>query len=213
MRRFDGRSGQKTNNRGSRRRARFAQDRVMGSGSIKPPAGVVTYGGPLRVPRHLSGLDSSTFELVLAATFTGATPVNNVFSSDPSGDQDWADFQGIYTEYRVLAMTLQYIPNVVGTGTPAGATAPIYVVGDHQSNAALTSYAVAASYADMSPKSLLLPWQKSIRMSGTQEAQYLGVAVAPTIGLYYIKIFGTGIAAAGFGQTILRHLVQFRGRA
>ncbi len=187
-----------------------------GADSINPSSQVIEYKGPLRVPREISGLDIYTTELIVSAFLTSTVGgvIANVFSADPTGDVDWANFSGNYVEYRVLAVTVEYIANILDATIAGLAYAPIYIVSDRQLATPIASYGTAAGYRDVIKSPLNRNWTKTARMADVDTSGFSSTGGAPGAGLNYIKVFATGLTVSTtYGNTILRHLVQFRGRA
>lgn len=199
------------------RRRRPSNRRSMNPQSklTNPSASTVMYLGPIRPLPQKFGLDDNTSELTLTSvcTSTAGGQITTVISSDPTGAQDWANFQAIWDEYRVLALSLQYVPNQIGGNVAAVAYSPIYTAGTHANGTAFTSYQDAAQVSTGQQHYLNQPWRQSIRMSSPEEASWTITSSAQGFAFMYVKVFAANLGnAVNYGQYISRWLVQFRAR-
>lgn len=172
--------------------------------------GTLKYQGPPRVlAEQLVILD---LLLDVPVTSTAGGTIADVETDIPTGSPDFASTQALFAEYRILCMTLQFIPNVTGGNVALVAYAPFYVVWDATSSVtALTSYVNATNYPISRQKSLNQPWSINHKMDGVEEATF--VPVTSAIVDFSFKTFATGLTAATtYGRYIIRWKTQFRGR-
>lgn len=179
---------------------------------LSPPASVLQYTGPLTVPGSFSDTDTITriFNISAFLTSSATGVIQNVYSSDPTVDTDFASMQNLYSEYRVLVTYIEYSPNYLNFLPATVLSAPIYITADRQTNTPLANYAQALGDVDCLKKTLMRPWKKQIRMSGILNATYGVITGAPAF-LNYIKLFSTGLSnSTTYGNINTYHLVQFR---
>lgn len=200
----------------SRKQAKKAVVRRGGrpQGNVNPDASDVIYRGPLRVPGSLENLDRivSNFHFVIQATSDGSGKLTSVLRTDPSSAADWSNFTGSYHEYRVLAMQVRFEPSNRYSKTTT-ICQPIICVVDHNTSAALTSYAQAYGHASSEIVTLEDPWKRDWRMNDVQEADFVVTSVAPSqVG--GVKVYGDGLSVSTvYGMYFITWLVQFRGRS
>jgi len=166
-----------------------------GEREVSPTA--ITYRGPVQMSADL--LQSNTYTIVCSqevpVTSTVGGAITNVFSSNPTGTTGWGGFQSVFDEYRVLAFDIMYMPNNrYDSGLTVNQTA-LLTVGDHNANAALSSYTNAANYESLKMCNTGDPWRRSMFMNGVQEAAWINTTASP-LNNYYIKIFATGVAVS-----------------
>jgi len=203
----------KNNNQRGDKRNNFNRTMILQN----PSSSVTRWNGPVAVPRGRTGEDTQFSYLTLTGYLTSAAGVggliNNVFSSDPTGALDWSSFANLYTEYRVLAVTFKYCPNllnaVISTVT---IVSPVFVVIDRQSNAVFTGYNAPSNYSSMKPMYLNNTYRLKLNMADVSNSTYTPIN-SSTPNPTYIKLFGTpNTANQQFGVYILKYAVEFRAR-
>lgn len=209
--------------RGSKNRKKKGSPKGKGLSMAGPSEVAVKYTGPIWDRRFRENRNLVVVDLIAQGAISSSAGgiINNVFTS---GSVTWPTFStwaGLYDEYRVLGMQLEFFPsNRYSKATTV--CNPGYGVVDHADSAALTTYAQAATYASARILSLEDPWTDRseyrgssvpslvIRMDGVEEAQWL--PVASTSSFLAIKLYFNGLTAStGYGMFMLRGLVQFRG--
>lgn len=150
--------------------------------------------------------------LDVAVVSTAGGIIADIVYDIPTASPDWASCQAIYAEYRILAMTVQFVPNIYGGNVAATLYAPFYVVWDATGTAvALASYAAATNYPVSSQRALNAPWTIIHKMDGAVEATF--VPTTSAIVDYAFKTFASGLTAAtSYGRYVIRWKTQFRGR-
>lgn len=179
------------------------------------PMNAPFYNGPTRFYSEKNELHTTTAVCVaegpLSSDVTGT--INIVIADNPSAlgsNPNWTALQGVYDEYRILAVEMKYCPNDRYNRGVSVYTAPVYGVIDHDANTALTSYANAARYESCKQLSLDTPWTMIARMSEFSEATFLNTN--GPVSRYYLKFYGTGLTAStNYGRIIYTYRVQFRG--
>lgn len=179
---------------------------------------LIIYRGPVSSRKTQEGLD--TLEVSLKSTanmITASGVIADVFSNDPSGASDWSSYGASYTEFRVLAMMLEYEPNNLMYQNVSGASnygyGPIVVTKEHTSNVtALSSLAAAIAISGAKFRSAIKGWKETWRMSGTEEAQFQSVGSPAVTGS--IKVYGGSVVSNSttIGSYVTTYLVQFRAR-
>ncbi len=127
---------------------------------------------------------------------------------------DWASFQSIYNEFRILGMKSTFHPvnkyNVPTTST----VTPVWSVVDRGDATALASIGAAAAQGSAQLVDPSTSFSREARMASVEEAQFLPIANAPAAGeQFYIKLYSSGNTASIYlydYHTVL--LVEFRGR-
>lgn len=144
-------------------------------------------------------------------TSTAGGVINDVYTDVPNNSPDWTSAAAIFAEYRVLAMTVNFIPNIQGGNVAAIAYAPLYVVWDTGGVTALASYAAASNFPVTHFRALNQPWAITHKMNGVEEGLF--VIVSSPVVDYSFKLFATGLTAVtNYGRCLVRWHVQFRGR-
>jgi len=188
-----------------------------------PSETALKYTGPIWSARMRENRNMLVVDLQAqgALTSTGGGVINTTWTSSSSTFPNFAAYAGLFDEFRVLGMHLEFFPaNRYSKSTTI--CMPGFGVVDHADGTALTSYAQAATYASNRILSLEDPWTDrseyrgssvpalKIRMDGVEEAQWL--PTASTSAFIFIKLYFNGLTAStDYGMFILRGLVQFRG--
>jgi len=181
---------------------------------MPPNDQALVYKGPIKLK---SEKDQALTE-ILPMNFTGAIAssaggiIDTNYSSDPSsyGLSDWTNFQGLYVEYRVLGVRLEYFPNNRYNKSTTVCT-PLIVLVDREVGT-LGGYQVAMSHESATKHSLEDPWIKEARMNGPDEAQWIDTTTSPS-SIYYIKFYSDGLSVSTtYGRSFVYLLIEFRGR-
>jgi hypothetical protein len=186
--------------------------------SVNPSPRAITYTGPTRLPAALQQNDTMTTQLNNSGQLTssGAGVIATVFGAylQMSTSADFANFQSLYSEYRILSMEVEFIPwNSFNTPTTT-TQAPLYTVTDRQTATALASVAQAINYDSLLAVVPQKRFKRSIKMDSTDEANWIAIGSSPATGSnFYVKLYSSGNANSTiFYDFIARVLVQFRGR-
>jgi hypothetical protein len=205
--------------KGSRRSARGSS----GASKQGPSDVALKYRGPIWNTRLRENLNSIVVDLFSSGQLTSSAGgiINQVFTSSSTSFQNFSTWAGLYEEFRILGIQLEFYPNNRYSKTTTSCI-PGFGVVDHADTSALTSAAQALGYASCRILSVEDPWSDRseyrgssvpalrIRMAGAEEAQWL--PTASTAGLLAIKTYFTGLTASTqYGLFLFRALAQFRG--
>lgn len=186
-----------------------------------PKDSEITYNGPIRMYPLAVDHDQVTLCEILPVVLTSGVAYTSFVSANPafaSGFSDWAD---IFSEYRTLGMSVQFIPNYANsfTGGNSIPLAPWVTVVDHDStNLAVTlTLADAEKYSTLEVSPANQAWTRIAKMMSVEEANYLPSAVASSnpdlYGVkYLIETIGGAATAAAFGYLVVYRNVEFRTR-
>jgi len=176
---------------------------------MDPPSNALMYRGPPTTPVEQHVVMDLLVDAPLTSTAGGV--IADVIQDYPVSSPDWAGAISIFAEYRVLAMTVQFIPNQTGGNIAATLYAPLYLVWDAANTAALSSYAAASNYTICRQKSINQQFKLTHYMAGVEESEFVATT-APTVD-YAFKFYATGLTAStNYGRTLTRWKCQFRGR-
>ncbi len=185
---------------------------------FNPSPTALIYKGPSRLPKAPQQNDVYSTQLNNQGSIvTSASGViATVFDAyaQLSTPSDWTNLAGLYTEFRILSMEVEFVPwNTYNTPTTT-ALAPIYSVEDRTSNLALSSIAGAMQYDSMKVTMPSKRFVRTIKMNSTDEAVWTPVGSSPaTASRMYIKLYSSGngnnVTVYDF---VTRIIVQLRGR-
>lgn len=185
-------------------------------GAARVSSSAVSYRGSVTLPRVSEADDTimSNFitDGVVASDVTGV--IAAVFQTPDltSNPQFLAQFP-LYNEFRILAMSVQFVPNAENSVVSAVDYRPLYEVDFRENNLPLTSYAQASGFASMRSHSVNRKFSSALHMSGVAEAKWLSSPLAgPTS--FGVKWYADSLTAATpYGRYRQVFLVQFRNRA
>lgn len=173
--------------------------------------GLILYKGPVRLPR--SGDSARPVKVNgfynAACTTSAGGVVDVVFGSSPAVLNEWTSWQGLYHEYRVLAIELTYIPvkNISNWAYGVGST-----VVDRQTSAALGSVTAATNHESHVAFQMFNKWTRTARMMGNPDDKWTDIS--SPISTFYIKCYSSGNSTIQtIGQFFLTYLVEFRTKA
>lgn len=180
--------------------------------STKTAETAAVYRGPI-ISRQDRG-QSDAIEVLVSFTGSiasnGAGAIVDVIGNDPSASGDFASYQNIYDEFRVLGEQLEYFPNDRYSKATTKCT-PLIVVKDRNDTAALASYSSAIQYASAEKRSIEDPWIEQMRMVGIEDAGFISTA-SPAANRWF-KFYGDGLTVSTtYGRYFFYMRVQFRGR-
>jgi len=203
----------KSSRKKGRKTGKRAAPRATGSG---PPDGATVYRGPLRVPRNGQQAVVRNLNLTAVVQASSGGVVSASFSTNPSSSPDWSALAALYTEFRILALKVTYLPlyNVafaavsnVNSGIPLA-----FCVSRNPSASPPATFAAAIQIQPYRWFTASRSMSFSTRAMGTNEMAWLTTA-APAA---YAQIFlvGSGFTASQTqGTAISEFLVQFRNPA
>lgn len=200
-----------TANRAKRRRGRQTN-------RMNPNPQVVRYRGPTRLPNSNQQNDLMTTQInntgQVASSASGV--VSTVFDSylQLSTPSDWTNLSGLYTEFRILSMEVEFIPWNTYNMPTTTVLAPMYAVCDRSSGSSLTTAAQAVAYDSVKTIMPSKKWKKTIKMDSLEEAQWTQVGASPpTTSRMFIKLYSSGNSnSITLYDFVARVVVQLRGR-
>ncbi len=173
--------------------------------------GTVVYTGPIRKPglaRSMGDLKTMELRYYAALSSDAGGLIDDVISNNPSSGSGWSSFAGIYGEYRVLGVRLDFKPSDRYSKVTS-LTTPGFVVIDNESSSSLASTAAATGYYTAKFISLDDPWSLEMRMGETDQADFLPTA-SPS-STQWAKFYLDGMSASkSYGGILVTLLVQFK---
>jgi hypothetical protein len=195
-------------------------------GGVEPGAASLKYSGPIWDRGALGNRDMVTANLVYQTTQSsnGAGIMTGVFDQTMTGMIGWSYWAGLYDEFRVLGMQLEFFPVNRYSKLTAVCTPGVGVI-DRDSNGPLISLANGFGYASCRILSLEDPWADrhfykgnceppiTFRMDGVNDATWTTTAAPSGTNKPAIKFYFSGLTASTpYGLFVQRALVQFRGK-
>ncbi len=190
-------------------------NKMKKKGQINPSPNTIVYKGPIKLPKSINEAEVYTLQSSFAAELTSsvAGAITSVLGSWPSSLSDWANIVATFHEVRTLGMRFIYQPsNKYNRGTVT--TRPIASVVDHSDSGSIASYTSAANHESGKLHSLDDSFSVTVKMTGTEEAQFQDVATAAATGnRFYIKLYADGLSlSTSYGVYFVQYLYQVRGR-
>ncbi len=190
------------------------------SAKLAPSATSGSYKGPTRLPKGFGQNDLMTTQINNQGTMSTSSGglLNTVFDwyLQASSSTDWPSLAGLYTEFRVLSMEVEFIPwNKYNQAlAPTANLAPVYSVVDRTSSAPLTTIASAIDYESVEVSDPSERFRRSVKMNSLEEGQWIAMGSVPGTGARcYIKLYSAGnVASTNLYDFVSRTIVQFRGR-
>ncbi len=183
-----------------------------------PGATALVYSGPSRLPRSMQQDDLMMTQINNAGALqtSAAGLLNTVFDaySQMSTPADFASFQNLYTEYRILSMEIEGIPWNTFNMPTTNVLTPLYTMEDRANNSPVTSQVAAIDYESCKVFMPSKRWVRTIKMHSPEEAQWVAIGSSPaTASRLYIKLYSAGNSnSITLYDFVARVLVQFRGR-
>jgi len=179
-----------------------------------PPASVSVYSGPHRLPASAKNLRTVVTTLSSYDTSDFTTGVTGVLASavnnDPSGYGDWSSLAAIYDDFRVLHMSLHFVP--ISRYTTLLTKRPVLTAIDNDSTGVPTSYGATANFESAVIRSIEDPFSMEHSMSGPPDDDFI-TTIAPA-ATWAFKFYSDGNTASSLlGAALVTLIVQFRGRA
>ncbi len=183
-----------------------------------PSPSIIQYNGPSRLMKADQQNDLMTTQINNAGTVatSASGAVTTVFDAyaQMSTPSDWTNLSGLYTEYRILSMEIEFNPwNTYNTASTT-VLAPMYTVVDRNNNTPLASVAQAIGYDSCKCTLPSRKFKRVIKMDSIEEAQWIAVASSPaTAARLYVKMYSTGNSTTiNLYDFVTRIVVQLRGR-
>jgi hypothetical protein len=178
--------------------------------SRNPSSQALIYRGPVTLPQEELATTTVLYDYPLTSSAGGV--VSDVFADIPNGSPDWTGFSAVYSEYRILAFKIQFIPLLTGAAIAANLYNVLYIVWSTDASVTpLASYTDAVNHPVKRAGSLNQNLSLTHKMTGAEESLFVDV----TSGVvdYTFKTFSTGLTpSTNYGRYLLTLVIQFRGR-
>lgn len=200
----------KTNNNKRNRKRLPVTDQARQTDFLPPPnASATVYMGPVPQRTAENGIVALLRADAAFASGSGTSFVS-ILDNNPSGCDNWTEYSNAWSEYRVLAIRVEYQPIQI-VNTSAVTAAPLVHSVIHQpSLTAPTNFGQAFSIGDAKLGSTMRKFVRTWRMSGTAEATYQNtLAPAATSLAVTSSAFGLTTGTT-YGYAFITYLVQFR---
>lgn len=185
--------------------------RMRGSRNIPrpPPASVLSYKGIIPYNASETGITTLLRDEFSLSTGAG-TAISANLDNNPSGTDNWSEYSTSWSEYRVLGIRFQFVPQYA-VNTAAVATSPFAHSILHMKAApAIVSYGQCFSYGDAKFGHVTKPFLREWRMDSAEEGTFLDCS-APALTAYTFTYYADSLTAATiYGILFRTWLVQFR---
>jgi len=177
----------------------------------------LVYKGPLFPRASMQANHVDVVRLVFSTQVTASASGNIyvVTTNNPGSATDFAAYAGLYTEFRVIASRVQWVPIAQGfqSGAQTNVQQPVVVYSSRGDNTFSAPSNFANAYDNDGAKVHNIGKQFSVtmRMSGDGDSAW-GLTLSPGLS-WCIYVYSNGLtASAAYGYTFCDYLVQFRGR-
>lgn len=184
--------------------------KAMRSNIPRPPsASVLAYKGLIPYNASETGITTILRDVVSLSTGVG-TSVSGNLDNNPSGTDNWSEYSTSWSEYRVLGVRFQFVPQYA-VNTAAVATSPLAHSVLHMKSApSIVSYSQCNSYGDSRFSHITKPFSREWRMNSAEEGTYVDCA-SPALTAYIFTYYADSLTAATiYGILFRTWLVQFR---
>jgi hypothetical protein len=174
-----------------------------------PAASLLAYRGPIPYNASETGITTILRDEFSLSTGVG-TAISANLDNNPSGTDNWSEYSTSWSEYRVLGIRFQFVPQfAVNTATVA--TSPFAHSVLHMKAApSITSYGQCNSYGDSRFGHVTKPFSREWRMNSAEEGTYLDCS-SPSLTAYVFTYYADSLTAATiYGILFRTWLVQFR---
>jgi len=189
-----------------------------GANRANPSPSAMAYRGPLRLPNGTTANDVVAVQIQLIGTIasSGAGVVATVFDaySQASSSPDWSAYTGLYAEYRILSMEIEFAPWNKYNMPTSTALAPVYSVLERQTSTAIASLTEASSFESVKIHDPSTRFRRAIKMGGSGESDFTASTTSPnTDDRMFIKLYSSGnTVTTTLYDYLTRCIVQFRNR-
>jgi len=188
------------------------QSGTKGSG---PSPAATSYTGPISLTASTTELTKLIRLSLVSNVSFGASPGSVSFVNDPSTGSEWSQFANLYSEFRVCAQRVRYVPSNLNytNGTPTLALyAPWVSLVQRDAGAANPLTNTAAFQSDTAqPRSPQARWCVEARAGTAQEMLFVNTRT-PTATWKVTFLADTNTPLFVYGQAYIEILVQFRSR-
>lgn len=187
------------------------------NGISNPSASAIVYRGAVR-DRPSSGIpdDAVTVHMSFVNGMTGGSVgLQNYYGTvNVTSCSDWSKYSGLYDEYRVLGMQVDYWPNALDGSTQVVQSAGMSVSTHSTANPfPFTSLSVIGDYGTVQPFYTGRPCRLVWKMASTEESQFTPTSSSGSQGyLGFWAPNATTTTSGAYGYALISFAVQFRGR-
>jgi len=193
------------------------KNRTKNGATSNPPPSAIVYTGSVR-DASTGGIpnDAVTIHMSFINTMTGGSVgLQNYYGMvNCTNCSDWSKYAGLYDEYRVLGMQVEYWPNALDGSTQVIQSAGMSVATHSTSNPfPFTSLSVIGDYGTVQPFYTGKPCKLIWKMASTEESQFTPTASSGSQG--YVGFWApnaTTTSSGAYGYALVSFAVQFRGR-
>lgn len=152
--------------------------------------------------------------LALSSAVTGVIDAN--FIDDPSLQLDWSSYSALYDRYRVMSVTIKYIPQLPNDTSTVTGFFPLYVVNDTDTTAVAGAVNTVLQYPGVRVYNMYRPWKHTwycpkYTASGNTVDGFQDIAAVAAHGS--IQTYGSGFdVSTTYGNIIVTMKVAFRER-
>lgn len=197
------------------KRRRFIRPVRISASKIKqarqnPSTSITKYVGPISRVRSGSDTKSFFFNYQSAVTSNGSGVINLVIGNNPSVYVDWSNIAALYHEYRVLSLSVDFIPQ--NKYNQAAAAPAIVSVVDHSTDVnVMTSYDTTIQFQSAKWHSLNDNFGRRTKMTGPDEAVFTPITTG--VNTFSVKFYADGCAnSTTYGRVFATALVQFQNQ-
>lgn len=170
---------------------------------------MLSYRGPIPTRTAENGAVVLLREIATLSTGAG-TSFNSIIDNNPSGCDNWSEYSTSWSEYRVLGIRFEYVPQFAVNTAVVNVSPLVHCILHMKSNPAITSYPQAFSYGDSHLghvcRRRLMEW----RMSTPEEASFLDTNAPAGVAVAYTNYAEGLTTATQYGILFVTYLVQFR---
>lgn len=182
---------------------------------MEPSESAQVYKGPIILKNMKEEAELYTVPLRFTGVISSSAGgiIDSYYTSDPSSYAlaEWTSMAGLYGEYRVLGMQMDFAPYNRYSKTTVVCT-PLLVLSDRESPTSLLgSYQNAMSHESSRILTLEDPWKHKIKMMNADESQF--IATSSPAAKFAIKFYADGLSVStAYGRAFVVLLIQFRAR-
>ncbi len=178
----------------------------------------LTYKGPTHIVSTKQANDTEVTQIqnIGTLTTTAGGVLNSVIqpSSQLTSSPDFASYQNLFTEYRILSMEVMCVPYNPFNQPTTNSLAPVYSVVDRADSTALASLSACAGYSSCELHKPSTSFVRVAKMEGANEGGWVSIAATPaTADQFFVKLYSSGNTASlnlyDYKSVLI---VQFRGR-
>lgn len=174
-----------------------------------PKPDMLAYHGPIPSNTAETGIVATLRDIATYVSGAGGDFVSYL-DNNPSGTDNWSEYSTSWSEYRVLGVRFNYVPQF-SVNTTAIITAPlVHSVLHMKSTPAVASFSQGLSYGDAKLGHITKPFIREWRMASAEEGTYLDTGAPSATAFTFMAYSASLTAATTYGYVFRTWLVQFR---